>query len=293
MDRRGERYSRLLVLDRDYSAIRKGVWWLCRCDCGNTVSVAGGKLGSGHTKSCGCLRVEANKRTTEDLTGCVFGRLSVSGPVEVGANTRWLANCSCGGKKTATRQYLTGSKMPSCGCAESEASASRRFKDLTGKRFGLLEVREFVGFSDVARKSLWRCACDCGGERVARGNDLSSGRTVSCGCAQGAKLGLTPKHERDRSNLQCAKRRARLRDAGGDGWTQDDVNEVFRLQRGLCAGPRCGKPLGDHFHRDHRIPLALGGRHDRDNLELLCPTCNHRKNATDPVEWAQRHGLLI
>lgn len=37
--------------------------WLCRCDCGNEVVVAGGNLRSGASKSCGC------NRTKHGLTG--------------------------------------------------------------------------------------------------------------------------------------------------------------------------------------------------------------------------------
>ena len=33
--------------------------FLCRCICGNTVTVSGNKLRNGHTKSCGCLVVAA------------------------------------------------------------------------------------------------------------------------------------------------------------------------------------------------------------------------------------------
>lgn len=291
-DRTGDRYGKLVVLERDRSRM-KPVKWICRCDCGNVSSVDAGKLGSGHTRSCGCMIGESNKAAIEDLSGRSFGRLTVLGPVEVGVHTRWKCACACGGEKVVSRTYLLlTSKEPSCGCASAEKAAARRFRDLTGLRFGRLMVAEFLRF-DQSRKSIWRCACDCGGSKDVRGNTLVSGLTISCGCAHGARLGLMPDATRQRLSLKCAKRRARLKDASGDGWTQADVDEVFRLQRGLCAGPGCGVPLGDGFHRDHRTPLALGGRHDRDNLELLCADCNHRKNATDPIAWAQKNGKLL
>jgi 5-methylcytosine-specific restriction endonuclease McrA len=36
----------------------KQILWLCLCDCGNEVTVAGYCLRNGNTKSCGCLRKE-------------------------------------------------------------------------------------------------------------------------------------------------------------------------------------------------------------------------------------------
>ena len=37
----------------------KGVYWLCRCDCGKTKLIATANLSGGRTKSCGCLEKES------------------------------------------------------------------------------------------------------------------------------------------------------------------------------------------------------------------------------------------
>lgn len=49
----GKRFGRLVAKKR-----QTGSRWLCRCDCGNEVSVFTGKLNSGHTQSCGCLHID-------------------------------------------------------------------------------------------------------------------------------------------------------------------------------------------------------------------------------------------
>ena len=39
---------------------------------------------------------------------------------------------------------------------------------------------------------------------------------------------------------------------------------------------RCGGC--DHLEIDHIIPLSKGGRHDEDNFQTLCRTCNRQKS---------------
>ncbi len=39
--------------------------WRCRCDCGNEIKVQAGRLKSGHTQSCGCLRKETTIKTNK------------------------------------------------------------------------------------------------------------------------------------------------------------------------------------------------------------------------------------
>lgn len=53
--------------------------------------------------------------------------------------------------------------------------------ELTGQRFGMLQVVEFVGL-DKGHRTLWRCLCDCGSTSVVDVGHLRSGHTTSCGC---------------------------------------------------------------------------------------------------------------
>lgn len=63
-------------------------------------------------------------------------------------------------------------------------SHSHNFKDMTGCRFGNIEVIEYVGRSND-RKALWRCKCLlCGTEFVCSGKNIRTGNTRSCGCLQ-------------------------------------------------------------------------------------------------------------
>jgi hypothetical protein len=56
--------------------------------------------------------------------------------------------------------------------------------DLKGKIFGKLTVLEFVGRPQRGSSgdSLWRCRCECGQESTARGYNLKTGKSKSCGC---------------------------------------------------------------------------------------------------------------
>jgi len=69
------------------------------------------------------------------------------------------------------------------------------------------------------------------------------------------------------------------------------AERLFDLQKGRCAC--CGKRLGDKYHMDHIIPLALGGPNTDDNIQLLRARCNSQKNAKHPVDFMQERGYLL
>ena len=57
VDETGVRYGRLVVRERALNHGTRAAWD-CVCDCGGTAVVSGKDLRSGHTRSCGCLRVD-------------------------------------------------------------------------------------------------------------------------------------------------------------------------------------------------------------------------------------------
>lgn len=77
-------------------------------------------------------------------------------------------------------------------------------------------------------------------------------------------------------------RRARKKGARGTVSAAAEM-KLIKAQKGLCAA--CHRPFGPNFHRDHVMPLALGGQHEINNLQLLCPPCNLSKGAKHPADW--------
>lgn len=57
-DLTGQRFGRLVVLERAENNRYGKTRWKCRCDCGNERVIEGNSLRMGTTKSCGCLHIE-------------------------------------------------------------------------------------------------------------------------------------------------------------------------------------------------------------------------------------------
>jgi hypothetical protein len=87
------------------------------------------------------------------------------------------------------------------------------------------------------------------------------------------------------------KHNRRARETGGKLSTGLS-DRLFKLQRGKCACG-CKHPLGDDYHLDHRMPLALGGTNTDDNMQLLTATCNLQKSAKHPIDFMQQRGFLL
>lgn len=55
----------------------------------------------------------------------------------------------------------------------------------------------------------------------------------------------------------------------------------------------CGCKCARKFHVDHYYPLSKGGAHEVCNLVIACPSCNLRKSAKSPIDFAREVGRLL
>lgn len=85
-------------------------------------------------------------------------------------------------------------------------------------------------------------------------------------------------------------RKARMRGAEGRH-TAGDIHTIFAAQRSKCAHCRISIRAG--YHVDHINALSRGGSNWPRNLQLLCASCNLRKRAADPLDFARREGRLL
>ena len=64
-DLTGQQFGRLTAIERvrPYSLqAAHYVWWRCKCECGQVVTIMANSLQNGLTRSCGCLRREMMRK---------------------------------------------------------------------------------------------------------------------------------------------------------------------------------------------------------------------------------------
>lgn len=122
----GQRFGKLTVIRRvegTQSNRARADSWLCRCDCGNESVVLGSNLVRGHTKSCGCIKLN-------DLTGQHIGSLTVLGRSDKYATRGkrrvrlWECKCDCGAiTYKATDTLMAGVESSCAECAQKHNAA--------------------------------------------------------------------------------------------------------------------------------------------------------------------------
>lgn len=121
IDLKGQRFGKLVVIERAENTKQGQAQWKCKCDCGNEVIVRGYGLING-TKSCGCLQKEKIQENRLDLTNQKFGKLTAIKPIHLQSTglAGWLCQCECGSIVEVPTTLLTRGIQFSCGCIKSK-----------------------------------------------------------------------------------------------------------------------------------------------------------------------------
>lgn len=164
-------------------------------------------------------------------------------------------------------------------CRECSSEKSKKYqienKEKIAKRKAAYRLENIESVKKIEKKASCRY--------VARNKMLHASRVASY-------------RDRNPGKVAEAQRNAKAKRRGAIGsHVASDITAIFESQKGLCANccaKLCVSGRGK-FHIDHVMPLARGGSNDKYNLQCLCPPCNLKKNAKDPVDWAQENGRLI
>ena len=240
--------------------------WLCRCECGNEKTIVTGSLKSGKSKSCGCLCKDIAKTKIEDLTGKIFGRLTVIGfggykKLKNGSKrTQWLCKCSCGSTKTIAALQLKNGSYISCGhCNPIKV----------GDKFGKLIIKKFAGFKfskTDGKRPQWLCECECGNERKYLEKYIKSKAATSCGCNKYRKGEDSPSWN---SNITDEEREIGRNTFEKRIW----VKAVYERDHYTCQ--KCGQVSGNlEAHHIENWADNPELRYDLDNGIILCEKCH-------------------
>lgn len=151
-DLTGQRFGKLLVVQRFGTVRNKEATWLCACDCGRSKVVVGYSLTGGKTNSCG---KHGSKHRLKDITGQRFGRLVVLSRVGSDKRNRatWLCSCDCDPDKTSvvsSRDLLRGHKL-SCKCLQLEMFALLTTRHGQARRSGYTGA--YKSWTDMMKRS--------------------------------------------------------------------------------------------------------------------------------------------
>jgi len=180
-----------------------------------------------------------------------------------------------------------------------------RLLDRTNMRYGRLLVIKHAG-KDKRNKHLWLCQCDCGNKKVVVADNLSSGKSKSCGCLKaeflakkGNQWGLYEDREIALLKVQYSHLKRRNKNMGFVNVF--DFETFTRLSKGSCkyCGLEYSKEIEDRLNEskkskrlsDHILKCNGIDRVDnkkgyvKDNCVSCCKYCNFAKHTMTEDEF--------
>lgn len=181
-----------------------------------------------------------------------------------------------------------------------------RFLNRIGMRYGRLTVIFYKG-KDNRGLHLWECQCSCGNTKIVVGQNLSSGKSKSCGClkdeflkAKGNQYGLYEDRQEAMLKVHYShlKRRHTKNNMVG---VVIDYEKFKKLSKSKCkyCGTEYSKEIEDRLNESKsqkrlseeilkingidRLDSNIG--YTNENSVTCCKTCNFAKNTLSESEF--------
>lgn len=171
----GQKFGKLLVIEKHPEKKHRSIQWVCKCECGNIKILKTGQLTSGDYKSCGCSNKEFQQIARDkryDITGQRFGKLTAIRKISKSGPSVWEFKCDCSSLIELRTQSVITHGVKSC--------KNCKGKNIKGLRYGSLVVisKAGKGYNGAIQ---WLCKCDCGNEVIISGVSLRDGSRINCG----------------------------------------------------------------------------------------------------------------
>ena len=224
-----------------------------------------------------------------DLMGKKYGSWTIVGniPREKGkkGKIQWILRCKCGTEIHRDSNYIRKHWNPTdCGCSRS----------IVGKKYGTLTIIERLG-KDAKHQANYVCKCDCGKEKIYRGNYLLSGIIKSCGCKRRnntSENGQTVAWFAYRKN---AKKRNLAFDL-----TKERFIKLIEQSCFYCGKKNTNKTYAYKRSNENEIFYHNGiDRYDNDrgytfeNSVTCCKLCNHMKWDLSYNDWQEHMRAIL
>lgn len=189
-DLTGQRFCKLLAVERLAKYKHNATYYRCVCDCGDEKIVRGGDLTKGAVKSCGCYQKDHPSNTANHV-GERFGHLTAIERIPDETHqgkTKYRCLCDCGNEVTVVGKQLTAGNKKSCGVCSFRYEWRRGCvypslrKDYTGQKFNRLTVLKMEYNTGRGRASRATVRCDCGAIKTINAHYVAYGIVRSCGC---------------------------------------------------------------------------------------------------------------
>ena len=124
-----------------------------------------------------------------------------------------------------------------------------KLQDLTGAKFGRLTVLQREASKNG--RTMWKCLCDCGNEKIVEAYNLKSGHVKSCGCLNYEVISKRNSRELEGKRFGRLVAKERTRRNGKVSWicTCDCGSTTVVLTNRLTSGKTrsCGCLLSDYL----------------------------------------------